>query len=284
MKTQIIQTNSVQTKVVTWGSEDRPVLFCLHGLGGTPLSFHELALTLQDHYRIIAPYIPGSGKTEDFPAADGYAMPSLVEWLHEVITQVTGQPVYLLSHSWGAHIGLFFQKSYPNAIQKHLMLDGGYYLRLPEQDSKEVLETDIQQQIDSDNSYTFDNVDDYLEEEKGDVNHWNESMKLAALDRMNDDNGTLRWHLSNDMTAKAFRGIYDALPSDIYPDVKALGLEKTNQLLVATLPESKTERLMFAQKLNEETGIPFERIEQAGHSIHLDQPVVVIEKATAFFK
>lgn len=49
--------------ITEWGRQDRPVIFCLHGLGSTALSFIEIAEELKDEFRIIAVDAPGHDRT-----------------------------------------------------------------------------------------------------------------------------------------------------------------------------------------------------------------------------
>jgi pimeloyl-ACP methyl ester carboxylesterase len=163
------------------------------------------------------------------------------------------------------------------------MLDGGYYLRKPPTDTEVELEREIKDQIQSDNDYCFAEMSDYLEAEKGDVNHWNDLLADAAKDRMIFKDGKLCWHLSNDLTARAFRGIFNASPDKIYKSVKSNQLNKNTKLLRATVPTSRTDRLEFAGIFHAETGIDVEAIPDAGHSIHLDRPAAVIEQVIKLF-
>ena len=45
------------------GNNEKPVIFCLHGLGSTSLSFIEIAEELKEEYRFISVDAPGHGKT-----------------------------------------------------------------------------------------------------------------------------------------------------------------------------------------------------------------------------
>ena len=45
------------------GNNEKPVIFCLHELGSTSLSFIEIAEELKEEYRFISVDAPGHGKT-----------------------------------------------------------------------------------------------------------------------------------------------------------------------------------------------------------------------------
>ena len=47
MKRYSIACAGISTQVTEWGNPNHPVIFCLHGLGGTSLSFIELADALK---------------------------------------------------------------------------------------------------------------------------------------------------------------------------------------------------------------------------------------------
>lgn len=43
MKQYFIDNEKMRVHITEWGNENAPVIFCLHGLGGTSLTFIEVA-------------------------------------------------------------------------------------------------------------------------------------------------------------------------------------------------------------------------------------------------
>lgn len=101
MKHYFINNGKTDIHITEWGNENNPVIFCLHGLGSTSLSFIEIAEQLKEEYRFIAIDAPGHGKTSPFEQAEEYEMPRLATWLNDLSDHLEIGQFYFLSHSWG---------------------------------------------------------------------------------------------------------------------------------------------------------------------------------------
>lgn len=112
--------------ITEWGQQDRPVIFCLHGLGSTALSFIEIAEVLKDEFRIIAVDAPGHGRTAPFANPEDYEMPRMAEWLEGVIQALKLKDFYFLSHSWGSFAHLFYLLENRDKVRGSILIDGGY--------------------------------------------------------------------------------------------------------------------------------------------------------------
>ncbi|KFN03510.1 alpha/beta hydrolase family protein [Bacillus clarus] len=66
MKRYFINNEKINVHITDWGNKNKPVIFCLHGLGSTSLSFIEIAEQLKEDYRLISIDAPGHGKTGTF--------------------------------------------------------------------------------------------------------------------------------------------------------------------------------------------------------------------------
>ena len=108
------------------GNNDKPVIFCLHGLGSTSLSFIEIAEELKEEYRFISVDAPGHGKTPPFERTEDYEMHNLANWLNEIINELRIKYFYFLSHSWGSFVALFYLLNHPEKVQGSILIDGGY--------------------------------------------------------------------------------------------------------------------------------------------------------------
>lgn len=53
MNRYYINDDDINVHITEWGNKEKPVIFCLHGLGSTGLSFIEIAEELKGEYRII---------------------------------------------------------------------------------------------------------------------------------------------------------------------------------------------------------------------------------------
>ena len=108
------------------GNNDKPVIFCLHGLGSTSLSFIEIAEELKEEYRFISVDAPGHGKTPPFERTEDYEMQNLANWLNEIINELRIEYFYFLSHSWGSFVALFYLLHHSEKVQGSILIDGGY--------------------------------------------------------------------------------------------------------------------------------------------------------------
>ena len=104
------------------GNNDKPVIFCLHGLGSTSLSFIEIAEELKEEYRFISVDAPGHGKTPPFERTEDYEMHNLANWLNEIINELRIEYFYFLSHSWGSFVALFYLLNYPEKYKEVFLL------------------------------------------------------------------------------------------------------------------------------------------------------------------
>ncbi|EEM41702.1 Lipase [Bacillus thuringiensis serovar sotto str. T04001] len=85
MKRYYISNEKINVHITEWGNNDKPVIFCLHGLGSTSLSFIEIAEELKEEYRFISVDAPGHGKTPPFERTEDH---NLANWLNEIINEL----------------------------------------------------------------------------------------------------------------------------------------------------------------------------------------------------
>ena len=86
-----------------WGSAERPVILCLHGIGSSSASFGPQLSGLWPAHRVVAWDAPGYGESPDPPGPPGLA--GYAEAAADVIVHI-GQPVHLVGVSWGGVIAL----------------------------------------------------------------------------------------------------------------------------------------------------------------------------------
>ncbi|MEM5685370.1 alpha/beta fold hydrolase [Bacillus toyonensis] len=116
MKRYYINNEKLNVHITEWGENDKPVIFCLHGLGSTSLSFIEIAEKLKEEYRLISIDAPGHGKTPPFERTEDYEMQNLANWLNEIINELKIEHFYFLSHSWGSFVALFYLLHNPEKV------------------------------------------------------------------------------------------------------------------------------------------------------------------------
>ena len=91
----------------TWGKQDNPPLFLLHGWADTGLSFQFVADELGQDYFLIAPDWRGFGDSEWSP--QGYWFPDYLGDLDEIVEQyANGDKARIAGHSMGGNVGCLY--------------------------------------------------------------------------------------------------------------------------------------------------------------------------------
>ncbi|WP_346014554.1 alpha/beta fold hydrolase BchO [Thiocystis violacea] len=80
-----------------------PVLLMLHGTGAATHSWRDFAPVLAEHFRLIAPDLPGHGFTAP-PPYDSMSLPGMARYVAELVDTLGVQPDLVLGHSAGAAI------------------------------------------------------------------------------------------------------------------------------------------------------------------------------------
>jgi pimeloyl-ACP methyl ester carboxylesterase len=104
------------------GGEGPPIVL-LHGQGGFAEIMGGLIANLVDKYRVIAPDLPGLGRSV---VQDGTLdVPGVVRWLRELIAKTCDQPPILLGVSMGGSIAARFAIERGDAVSKLILVDSG---------------------------------------------------------------------------------------------------------------------------------------------------------------
>jgi pimeloyl-ACP methyl ester carboxylesterase len=109
----------IQTNFHYAGESGSKPLLLLHGMSTSGDSFRELMYGLSDDYYLVAPDIPGFGLSDN---TEPYSLDHLIEWLASFIDQLDLNPIYLLGHSFGGILASAYTLSYPEDIQKLILL------------------------------------------------------------------------------------------------------------------------------------------------------------------
>jgi len=114
--------NGVRLHYVAGGS-GQP-LICLPGWPQTWYSFHPVAPTLAQHYRVIIVDIRGMGSSEK-PAA-GYDKRTMAQDIYALMQHLGLAKVSLLGHDIGGMVAASFALNYPEATEKLILADGAH--------------------------------------------------------------------------------------------------------------------------------------------------------------
>jgi pimeloyl-ACP methyl ester carboxylesterase len=91
-----------------------PVVVLLHGFGATGSLWDQALQALAVHYTIIAPDLPGSGKSD---AIDNMSMEGIAECIASLVEYLSPEPHCLIGHSMGGYISLAYAEQYPTKLK-----------------------------------------------------------------------------------------------------------------------------------------------------------------------
>jgi pimeloyl-ACP methyl ester carboxylesterase len=274
VKRYFITYKNQNVHLTEWGNPDKPVIFCIHGLGSTSLSFLEVADRLKDEFRIVAFDAPGHGKTGAFKSIEEYEMPRLADWLHGLIQYLDLGDFYLLSHSWGSFLALHYLVNYSENVIDTLLIDGGYQ-------TKRIWASSMEEEMDhyekDFDEYVFDSWDAFYNSEKENYMMWTPLKEVAVKDLAVERNGKFHWHARGETARHIIRGMHLNETEEIY-HILPPGIT----LLVATLPEYLTEkRKQTAEAFKQSASGEVKLIDNTTHLLHWDSPDAVIEEITS---
>ncbi len=102
---------------------DGPLLLLVHGYTGGKENWYPLAGILKNHFRVIAPDLPGWGDSQRDAGAD-YGYTAQVDRLVQFIDALAaGTPVALVGHSMGGGIAALLAARHPQCVDKLVLMD-----------------------------------------------------------------------------------------------------------------------------------------------------------------
>ncbi len=94
------------------GGSGKALLF-LHGAFSTPTAYHELLKKLSENFHVIAPVLPGHGRSFSIPKEWGIVR--LKRACLEFIKGVSIDPYTIIGHSFGGTLALMMASDFPDA-------------------------------------------------------------------------------------------------------------------------------------------------------------------------
>lgn len=270
MRRYYLNDEDIDVHITEWGDKGKPVIFCLHGLGSTSLSFIEIAEELREEYRIISIDAPGHGKTTAFNEEIKYEYPQLAIWLNRILELLEIKSFYFLSHSWGSFVSLYYIVAFPEKVNGAILIDGGYQTKWRSDKSVEE-EVDFYQK--DFEEYTFNSWNDFFASERLAYSRWSPLLEVAVKDLGLELNKQIIWHARGTTAKYMITAMHKHETEDIYDQLPPGIL-----LLRATLPEvMDDQRAITSEIFKEKANGKIQVIEGATHMLHWDQPEVVVQ-------
>ncbi len=238
-------------------------------MGSTGLTFGEFSKYL-DTYHILAFDLPGHGNAEKCNKKTDYQPAKLAEKIHEKLSKLEKQSFYLMGHSLGGNIALYYGEKYPEKLKGIILLDGGYIT--PSEFGS--LEEQLQE---SERHYTesrYDSWKDFIEEEKKEYSSWSKELEVAARARVKEVNNEIQLKVELDTIQAFITVFFEESVKDILERIKVpiLLLTASEPEEVNAIRESSCKR--FEQLANAATIIS---IPKAGHDLFSDQPILIAQ-------
>lgn len=114
-----------------WGDPTNPhVLICVHGLTRISSDFDSMAQVMGQHVRVIAPDVPGRGRSDWLPNPALYSLPNYVSAMVALLARANGSTVDWFGTSMGGLIGMGVASLKGNPLRRFIVNDVGPALKL----------------------------------------------------------------------------------------------------------------------------------------------------------
>lgn len=109
-----------------WGNPTAAeTVLCVHGLTRNGRDFDEVATALSTRYRVLAPDMPGRGKSEWLIDPTGYNNPAYVAGILFILTQLRITQLHWIGTSMGGVLGMMAANTAPGLIRTLVLNDVG---------------------------------------------------------------------------------------------------------------------------------------------------------------
>lgn len=113
---------------VEFGSEDKPVILCIHGLARNSRDFDKIATSLSENYRVICLDIAGRGKSEWFKLGKYYNYHVYVKDVINFLSDLKISKVHIIGTSMGGIIGMIIAAIKPKLVSSLILNDIGIHI------------------------------------------------------------------------------------------------------------------------------------------------------------
>ena len=269
-----LQVRGLNYHCRTWGREGAPRLFMLHGFQDVSASWQFTVDALEKDWHVIAPDWRGYGLT-DWAGQDTYWFPDFLADLDVILDHFEPElPAALVAHSMGGSIAGLYAGAVPQRIRKFVNIEGFGGPPAEAEDAPRRYAKWLRQIAQGEEQRLYADYADFAERMMAEnprltperaaflVQHWGkEEADGTVVRRADPAHKIVRPTPSRyDESLACWRQI----------SAPVLFVEGANSRSVAALrskPEAYHERLAAFQTL-----VDVERIEDAGHNIHHDQP------------
>lgn len=121
-----LEINGIRLHAEAFGSEGAPVIIVLHGGPGNDYRYLMSLRALADRYRVVFYDQRGAGLSQRVPASSLSVDDYIAELDGVVEHYSSGQPVFLIGHSWGAMLASAYIGKHPQNVKAAVLAEPGF--------------------------------------------------------------------------------------------------------------------------------------------------------------
>lgn len=106
-------SGGTELSFVTVGEASNPAVLLLHGTPNSSRMFRELAPALAQAAYVVAPDLPGHGRSDPLPAV---TFPAIGDAVAELLDRLSVGPRFIYLHDWGTPVGLHVAMRAPEQV------------------------------------------------------------------------------------------------------------------------------------------------------------------------
>lgn len=269
MNTRRVDVGGLELAVEERGAGEPVVI--LHGFTGCAASMACVAERLAQHYRTLSVDLVGHGASAAPREPARYAMPDCVEQLDRLVDRLGIERAHWLGYSMGGRAALAFAIACPERVERLLLVGASAGVRDPaERAQRMAADEALAAEIERDGIEAF-------------VDHWMALPLFASQKRLGDAAleavRARRLRNAPHALANSLRGMGSGAQEPLHA---RLGQVRAPVCLVVGDEDAKFESI--ARELAAELrDARVERIAEAGHAAHLENPVAFARVASRFF-
>jgi haloalkane dehalogenase len=120
-----VEIDGIKIHYVDEGGFNDPVVLFLHGVPTWSFTFRKIIPECAAAgNRVIAPDLPGFGKSDKLNSDRIFSLQQMVDWMEEFIRRLELNKIFLFAHDWGAIIGLILAANHPERFSGIIACNG----------------------------------------------------------------------------------------------------------------------------------------------------------------
>ncbi|MBE9147948.1 alpha/beta fold hydrolase, partial [Coleofasciculus sp. LEGE 07092] len=124
MQESYLEVRGLRLCLCSWGPEDRPLIFCLHGILEHGAAWDDIARPLAARgYRVVAPDQRGHGRSDHVGMGGSYQLLDYLGDADAIARKLTDKPFTLVGHSLGSAIAATFASIRPEQVGSLVLVE-----------------------------------------------------------------------------------------------------------------------------------------------------------------